>query len=322
MDLAPSGTCCTGLLQIDGLFRRFAVRPLLGGRGRGQSMRGKWILFIAAVVVVSAAVAILVGRAREATRIEQMEAELRRDAARPGTERVDFQTFADLPPPVVRYFRHVLTDGQAFIAFARTQQTGELRTDTTTEQWSQFSASHTVVPPATGFLWDARIRAPLATHVRVIDSYIDGVGSGRVSLLSALAVASEAGVPELNSGALHRYLAEAVWYPTALLPQSGVVWSAIDDDSARATLTVRDTTVSLEFRFNELDEVTGIYSEGRFGSFEGGYRRVPWQGHFRDYQVQKGMRVPRYGEVGWYDDGALELVWKGHIVSAEYRFEQ
>lgn len=162
---------------------------------------------------------------------------------------------------------------------------------------------------------------PLASHVRVLDSYIAGIGAGRVSLLSAIAVASERGTPELNSGALYRYLAEAVWYPTALLPQSGVLWSPIDDCAALATLTVRGTTVSLEFRFNEIGEVTGIYSPGRFGRFDGGYKQVPWEGHFRSYRILSGMRVPSYGEVGWYDNTMLQLVWKGNIIGADYEFE-
>ncbi len=113
-----------------------------------------------------------------------------------------------------------------------------------------------------------------------------------MSLLSAFTVASEAGASELNSGALHRYLAEAVWFPTALLPQSGVVWTPIDNLTAMATLTGSGTTVSLEYRFNDVGEVTGIYSSGRFGRFDGGYKQVPWEGRFRDYQVLAGMRVP------------------------------
>ncbi|MCC5867846.1 MAG: hypothetical protein JJU27_04980 [Gammaproteobacteria bacterium] len=235
--------------------------------------------------------------------------------------RVDFASFADLPAPVARYFRHVLTDGQALIRKAEFQQSGVLRTDTSTSKWSRFTAAQTVVPPATGFLWNARINMPLGTHIRVLDSYIDGIGSGRVSLLSAITFASEEGIAELNSGALHRYLAEGVWFPTALLPQSGVAWSPIDEHSALATLTDRGTSVSLKFYFNELGEATGIYSAGRFGQFDGRYKKVPWQGHFRDYRDQAGMRVPGYGEVGWYADGVLQLVWKGDIKNARYQFK-
>lgn len=33
------------------------------------------------------------------------------------------------------------------------------------------------------------------------------------------------------------------------------------------------------------------------------------------------MRIPLYGEVGWYDkDRELQLVWKGRIVNAQHEF--
>jgi hypothetical protein len=198
------------------------------------------------------------------------------------------------------------------------RQAGELRTSTTTDSWRSFTASQIVVPAAPGFVWNAKVEMPLATHVRVLDSYSTGTGSGRVSLLSAFAVASESDGHELSSGALHRYLAEAVWYPTALLPQAGVLWAPINDRAALATLTVKGTTVSLEFQFNEIGEVTGIYSSGRFGRFDGGYRKVRWEGHFRNYEERSGMRVPTYGEVGWYDAGGWKAVWKGNLVDVQY----
>ena len=284
-------------------------------------MIGKWILITIGVVTVAAVVSVLFGQARERSKAEQMEVELIGGATQPSNGAIDFGALTDLPPPVARYFRHVLTDGQELIYLARMQQSGVLRTSTATDSWSPFTAAQVVVPPVTGFFWNAKIEMPLGTHVRVLDSYSAGVGSGRVSLLSAFAIASEAGVPELNSGALHRYLAEAVWFPTALLPQSGVTWSPIDDYSALATLADGNTAVSLEFRFNDVGEVTGIYSDGRFGSFDGEYRRVPWEGRFRDYQAQGGMRVPLYGEVGWYEHGVLQLVWKGDIINVQYEFE-
>ena len=279
---------------------------------------GRRILATTAVVAASAVVAVLVGRARESSRAARLVDALLEGMPRNATARVDFATFTDLPLPVARYFRHVLTDGQSLVEVARMQQSGELRTSTAIDDWMEFSACQTIVPPAVGFVWNARIRTPFATHVRVLDSYAAGVGSGRASLLSTVALASEAGAPELNSGALHRYLAEAVWCPTALLPESGVAWSPIDDHSALATLCDRGTTVSLKFRFNDIGEVTGIFSDGRFGRFDGVFRRVPWQGRFREYHEQSGMRVPRYGEVGWHVDGVLELVWKGRVISARY----
>lgn len=277
-----------------------------------------WLLIASGAIVIVAAAVVLIGQARENAKVDRMVDSLIQSASRPVNGTVDFNSFSELPPPVARYFRHVLTDGQKLIRTAKMHQSGVLRTNATTERWSSFNARQLVVPPATGFIWNARVEMPLATHIRILDSYSAGVGSGRASLLSAFAVATEAGAPELNSGALHRYLAEAVWFPTALLPQSGVVWSAINGHSATATLTDSSTTVSLEFRFNEAGEVTGIYSPGRFGIFDGVYKQVPWEGHFRDYQVRAGMRVPLYGEVGWYEGGTLNLVWKGDLIEVQY----
>lgn len=279
---------------------------------------GKWFLIAGGITVVSGAIAVLIGHVRETSRLRHSRATLLQKTSPFVEASVDFDLLGELPRPVERYFRYALTEGQTLVEKATIHQSGTLRTSSKTENWSLFTARHLAVPPAPGFVWDARVDMPLATHVRVLDSYSDGVGSGRVSLLSAIPVASEAGTPELNSSALHRYLAEAVWYPTALLPQAGVEWTPIDHDAALATLTDHDTTVSLEFRFNEVGEVAGIYSPGRFGRFDGEYTRAPWEGHFRDYEVREGMRIPLYGEVGWYDDGTLQLVWKGNITNVQY----
>jgi len=282
----------------------------------------KWTYIAAGSIVVSAATALLIGRAFEIKRVEDAERELIQRLTQPVADSIDFADLGELPAPVERYFRHVLADGQAWIKTARFSQKGSLRTRIEAENWSPFTATHLAVPLATGFVWNAKVKTPLATHVRVLDSYTASKGAGRVSLLSVISMASEVDTPELNSGALHRYLAEAVWYPTALLPQSGVVWTPVNDLSAIASLTDSVSTVSLEFRFNEVGEVTGIFTPARFGRFEGHYRQVPWEGHFRDYQTRSGMRIPLYGEVGWHRNGKLELVWKGKLSDTEYTFSQ
>ncbi len=278
----------------------------------------KLILIGLGVIILGIAISFIIGRVRETVIVNRMEAMLLDQRCLPYVEVVDFNSFSDLPPPVARYFKHVLVDGQKLIGIAKMHQWGMLRTNTKNDTWSPFTAHQIIVPPA-GFIWNAKVGMPLGAHVRVLDNYCAGEGAGRVTILSAFPVASVAGDPELNSGALHRYLAEAVWYPTALLPQSGVVWNPIDDRSATATLTDSGITVSLEFRFNDADEVVAIYSSGRFGRFDGEYKQVPWEGHFRDYQIREGMRIPMYGEVGWYEDETLNLVWKGDLLDVQYQ---
>jgi hypothetical protein len=74
-----------------------------------------------------------------------------------------------------------------------------------------------------------------------------------------------------------RFFAEAAWYPTRLLPSQGVRWEAIDNSSARATLQDGDTTVSLDFRFDEAGLIASIRAEARARTVNGGLLFAPWQ---------------------------------------------
>ena len=182
-----------------------------------------------------------------------------------------------------------------------------------------FDAEHLVVPPATAFIWNARVQIAPLLHVRVRDALIDGRGAGRVALLSAFTVKTADGGVEMDAGSLHRYLAEAVWYPTALFPGPHLRWSEISATAALATLTHRGVSVSLEFRFDHSGLVSGIYTPARWGTFPGGFRQAPWQGHFSDYRERQGMLVPAHGEVAWYVDDQWRTVWKGTISAYDAR---
>lgn len=223
----------------------------------------------------------------------------------------------DLPPVVRRYLERALGNADRALSPVRLHQLGSLRTDAASRRWLRFRAVHQVDPSRRQFSWDARVRIAPLLHLRVRDGYANGIGSGRVQLLSMLTLASDSGGPELNTGALHRYLAEAVWYPAALLPSAGVAWRAADTDSAVATLADGGSTVSLEFRFDRDGDVATIYTPARWQRHGEGYRQCPWEGHFSDYRVHAGLRVPFKAEVGWHAAGALGIVWRGEIERIE-----
>lgn len=268
-------------------------------------------LIVLAALTVSIAVALWIAARVQRQSTERLRAALGRPA--PPALHVDGDPFQELPAPVARYLRLALRDARPPIVLARLRQAGELRTDPRSDRWMPFEATHTVTPGAPGFVWDARVRLLPFVHLRVRDAYVAGQGSGRVSLLSAIPVASQGAREEVSSGSLHRYLAEAVWYPTSLLPGPALRWTPLTDTTAMATLTDAGITVSLEFRINDRGEVAAIYTPGRWGAFEGGYRQVPWEGHFRGYRERAGMLVPAEGDVGWHVDGQWRCVWKGRV---------
>lgn len=236
--------------------------------------------------------------------------------------KVNFADLNKLPQPVERYLKHVLTDGQSLISIVKTKQTGKLRTKTASRKWYGFTAKYVATPLAPGFVWGAKVNIFPKIWLRVLDAYISGTGTSKVDLLSVIPLAADSNAKELNSGALYRYLAEAVWYPTALLPGFGVEWAAIDNHSALATLTNSGITVSLEFRFNDANEVIGIYTASRYQRSNNEYYATAWEGHFSNYKEESGMRVPGYGEVGWYSAGEWQSVWQANITDIKFNFYQ
>ncbi len=238
------------------------------------------------------------------------------------SQRVNFAGLQTLPAPVARYLKHVLKDGQPLISLVKIRQTGALRTKTSTNTWHTFTAKHMATPITPGFVWGAKVNLLWKIWLRVSDACMSGASTSKVDFLSVIPLGSESNVAALNTGALHRFLAEAVWYPTALLPGGGVEWAPVDDHSAIATLTDRNISVSLEFRFNENDEVAGVYTPARNQRINGDYYPTPWEGHFSHYVSQAGMRVPSYGEVGWYAEGEWRCVWKATISNMKFNFHQ
>lgn len=230
------------------------------------------------------------------------------------------QQCGDLPVPVKRYLERALGDELRPIEALEMKQTGMLRGDPSSRRWLTFRANQRTKPQLRQFDWDARVRLAPLVHLRMRDAYAGGIGQGQVNLWSWLKLAADRDSPELNAGALHRFLAEAPWYPSALLPSAGVRWSAIDESSALATLDDCGTTVSLEFRFSAADEVASIYTPGRWRRVGGSYQRCAWEGHFSDYRSVHGLHVPFHAEVGWHVGGRLELVWRGEITGIEHHF--
>jgi hypothetical protein len=279
------------------------------------------ILASVGTVVILLILALWIGARRQQDTLSAQVDRLIHAAATAPVAAAGIQGLDAVPEPVARYLRWALRTKE-HIQEVRIRQIGTLRTDVRSERWMPFEAEHIVVPPATGFVWNARVGVAPLLHVRVRDALIEGRGSGQVSLLSAFTVSADAATPEMNSGSLHRYLAEAVWYPTGLLPSPTLRWTGIDATRALATLTDHEVSVSLEFRFAETGEVTGIYTPARWGKFPEGYRQVPWEGHFRDYREQDRILVPTEADVGWYVDNEWRAVWKGRITAFQRRTER
>ena len=234
--------------------------------------------------------------------------------------RYDPRELDGLPAPVQRYFRAALTDGQAVISAVSIRHVGTFNMSATAEQWKPFTSQQRVITQRPGFDWDARILMFPGVPVHVHDAYIAGAGLLHGAVLGLVPVVNMAGTPELARGELMRFVAEAAWYPTALLPSQGVRWQAVDDTSARAALTDGPLTLELLFRFNADGLIDTVRAEARGRLVDGKTVDTPWQGRYWRHALRDGMRVPQEGEVAWLLQEGEKPYWRGTTLSARYEF--
>jgi hypothetical protein len=280
-----------------------------------------WIkaILIAVIAVIAVIAAVLAygayrWNARTAALLDRL------DAARAPSPsaRVNLAEIATLPPPVQRFFRAALTDGANIPSAVTVEHTGTFNMGQDRPQWKPFTSQQRTVFRAPGFVWDARVAMLPGLKVHVHDAYIAGEGILNPAIAGLVSLADLRGGGDIATGELMRYFAEAAMYPTVLLPSQGVRWEAVDERSARATMSDRGITLTLLFRFGGDDLIESMRADARGRTVGSNVIPTPWEGRWFGYADQHGMKVPMEGEVAWVlPDGRLPY-WRGRITSIRY----
>ena len=225
-----------------------------------------------------------------------------------------------LPAPVQKYFRAVLKDGQPIVSAVYVEHSGTFNMSGTGEKWKKFTSTQRVIAQRPGFDWEGRIEMMPGLTARVHDAYIAGEGVLHAMLFGLVSLANLRGTPEIAQGELMRFLAEAAWYPTALLPSQGVQWKAVDDFFAKATLKDGETTLTLLFRFDENGLIKSVRAEARGRTVAGIVIPTPWEVQWSNYELRDGMCIPTEGEVAWLFPGGPKPYFRARITSLRYEF--
>ncbi|WP_035054037.1 DUF6544 family protein [Carnobacterium pleistocenium] len=200
-----------------------------------------------------------------------------------------------LPKNVQKWLEYSRIIGKKKILAVRLKQKATMRLDND-KQWMPVQADQYFTTDEPGFIWKASIKAAPLIHIVGRDKYWDGKGSMLIKLLSLFTVADSKG-KEINQGTLLRYLAEMVWFPTAVLNEY-LTWDEVDNDHAKATMTYKGITASGVFTFNDQGEVIKFEAE-RYGEFNKNFSLELWSISLRDYKEFDGIKVPAKGNVTW-----------------------
>ncbi len=200
---------------------------------------------------------------------------------------------ASLPPPIQRYLRYAIPEGTPLIDSVSLTQQGVIRTDPH-QAWMPITALQyfSVDPPA--FLWAARAQASTLFWLDARDHYREGRGSMWIRLLSSLDIADAKG-PDIDQGALMRYLAEMMWFPTSFLQNPHLRWESLDPQRAKLTFLGKHARATLTLNVNPKGQLTRV--EGL--RFRDANQQRHWFGNASHYKAFQGIRIPTQVEVAW-----------------------
>ncbi len=283
-------------------------------------VRNAFVALLAALVA-AAVVAVYLGDMRWKEETAAIRSELERARVAASEAKIMVSVAGEgLPGPVRRYLEAVLPKETPSVVGVTLRHTGEFNMSETGERWAPFTSDQTATMRRPGFDWDARIRMAPGVNVYVHDAYVAGKGMLHAAVLGLVTVADERDTPDIAQGELMRFLAEAAWYPTMLLPGQGVRWEAIDERSARVFLEDGNTSVSLVFFFNADGLIETFRADARTRGAGDVKTAAPWSGRFWNYERRNGILVPLDGEVSWLLPDGPKPYWRGHITDIRHEF--
>lgn len=252
------------------------------------------IIFAIAVLLLFALLMVFFYRRKESRQYDEIRRLLQTP---PGNETFNEQMVAGLPDVVRRYFLHAIEPGTPLANSVSLKMSGAFRLKPDGD-WLPMTGDETLNLPK-GFIWRAKIGTGLMSFSGA-DYYLAGGGRMKFGLWGIIPVASATGRDTARS-AIGRFVAEAFWLPSALLPQRGVKWEAIDDESARAIVNVDDEVINITFRIAPDGRLRQIRLS-RWGdkTIDGNYGYAPFGGEITDERRFAGYIIPAEVGAGWW----------------------
>lgn len=206
----------------------------------------------------------------------------------------DPEMLGDLPRPAQRYFAYTIFTGAPLLPVAVIEMTGQFSLGTKDEPHYQPMEARQILAAPEGFVWSMRMRGGMPV------SGSDSASWTRFRVFGLIPVARSGGDPDHTRSAFGRYVAEAViWAPAALLPGPGITWSAVDQDTARVTIThgeleqAVDVTVDQEGRPVEVS-----FQRWSKANPDKVHRLQPFGAFMSDFREVGGYRLPFRVEAG------------------------
>ena len=210
-------------------------------------------------------------------------------------------TYADLndqPELLNRFFRSVIKDSTYIAKFITVNQTAQFKTDLTSE-WRSLKATQYFTTDIPNYIWVSEIETSQFFWVNAVDSYLNGKGNLLIKLNSSITVADSWGI-ELDKSGLFRYISEAVFFPTKLLPSKNLLWNILDSNIAEIKFTNNENSVVAKLYFDSEFKISKIETYDKYRALEEGFEKSLYTVYFSSYKLVNDLfEVPTSMEVEW-----------------------
>jgi hypothetical protein len=249
------------------------------------------------VIILLLAIALLIlaiTKARANVEIQQIRQSLKADA----TTKSSFseEMVANLPEPVQRYFRHAIATGTPLATSVYLSMNGNIRL-APEQAWMPLQAEEFL--STKGFVWKATAGRGLM-RLRGADYYTQGRGRMRFSLWGLIPIINAHNPDVIRSG-MGRWVGEFFWLPSALLPERGVSWQAIDQNTIQSRLKADGETITLTFVIDKQGRLLRSFLL-RWGNqtADKQYAEIPFGGSYQTEKTFGGYTIPSQMGAGWW----------------------
>lgn len=202
----------------------------------------------------------------------------------------------DLPSPVQNWLHECGMMGKAKIQTVFLEQSLKLRMNPVQKDWTKASAKQyfTVSPPA--FNWFLVMKMNRVLPIAGRDKFEGGKGEMTIKLFSAVPIASVKSSKKVDQASLQRYLAEVIWFPSAVLSPY-LTWEAIDENSARVSMTFNGTEGSGVFHFDKAGNFVKFVAM-RYKDAQSP-KPIKWIATALKIEERSGIKIPTRLKVEW-----------------------
>ncbi len=201
---------------------------------------------------------------------------------------------ANLPEPAQRFFNFAIEPGTSLLTVAEIDMDGEFSLGTRDNPNYRPMDARQILAAPMGFVWKVKMPGVVS---------VSGSDTGkwtRFRILGLIPVARMGSDMNHARAAYGRYVAEAVfWTPAALLPGPGVVWEALDQNTARVTVTHNGLSQAVELEVDaEGRPVVVHFMRWSDANPEKKHQLQPFGGQLSDFREVQGFRIPFNVEAG------------------------